>query len=130
MSLPTVTGVKTALVLGEQFGCGALGDAAVSLPLCPNASSFFSAYKSSWWKTIKRRTSPLTVEHSNKTCHLCLRFLFIQRFFVELNAVFFFKDCFYTLQKISQEDERGICIHILYTGLFVCCLFVTKSICR
>ena len=30
-----MTGVKTDLVSGEQFGCGALGDAAVSLPLCP-----------------------------------------------------------------------------------------------
>lgn len=34
------------------------------------------------------------MEHSNKTCHLCLRFLtvvfFIQKFFVELNAIYFF----------------------------------------
>lgn len=113
MSLPTVTGVKTALVLGEQFGCGALGDAAVSLPLCPNTSSFFSAYKSSWWKTIKRRTSPLTVEHSNKTCHLCLRFLFIQMYFF-LKIVFIRFKRF--LRKMREES-----VYIYYTQA---CLYV------
>ena len=100
---------------------------AMLLCLClpaPNASSFFSAYKSSSWKTIKRRTSPLTVEHS-KTCHLCLRFLFIQKFFVELNAIFFKRLFLYASKDFSGRWERNLYTYIIHRP--VCMLLLKVS---
>lgn len=75
--------------------------------------STWRAYKSSWWKTIRRRTGPLTVEHSNKTCHLCLRFLTVLFFYTEILCrakcyIFFLKIVFIRfkrfLRKMGEES--------------------------